>query len=1329
MRCPYCLEAVAPVGRKWGCEDHGLFAENDVLPGADASPADARVLDAFPSVIARAYLRVVQPESQAGAFQNLMFCMEGVLRAAALAGASAFLGSEQQHESIARALRQLQNPDVGKWKTVVVTLGKHMRAPFWPPLHEAMRTALEVKDETGQPLLEAFQQCRNDQLGHGHGWTEEASRDRLALWRPRLLQLCAHFDALGDLVWVARRDGALIALRGHQAASAESRLANLPSLYATLIDHEVALLAPDDTVLPVFPLFASNAAASGDTLVDYSGYDRTAVQYIGAISKPKRSDALPRLRAVLERKRVDPQASREEFQPWKSAAWSYETTGETLGLLTGTKYLPEEYVARRGVEDALERWLSNATKAAVVVGAPPGAGKTSLLCRLAESLRKEHPKDATLLVLGGDVHGQDGQRLFRWIRRGLGLASEPGLAFPDMADLLSTWHSKARRDDDDSSRRLVVMVDAVNEAHDLKGLILEVVDLAIHAARANANAGRQWVRLCVSVRSEHLYAQRNEDSMLLSHAKLFEHFPDETGTRRPWLTLRSFRAPEAQEAYERPRSHGSLCPTPWLSLDADVRRLLQKPLHIRLFHEAFSNRQSPGGLRSPAALWREWLSRTFESVSGSSLRAHALDLIDACIDAGSQTLTPDLVAEIRMAWLQRQSGEPALVLASGDPVWHVFRAGLLRRTQDGGYDWLADELAGVLIHLALRRRDPDLRPASLRQWLAGCVGERLTLGLALLGVDLWESDRHKELVPWLDGEQPRWALAEALRLVAPTGGENAVAQAHDHFAVRLNDLADCVLHGDATPRVAGLFWVLTVGVGKPLAVTVGAEASAVAALDTARRLAATRVARAGDDSGYLQDLMLTQNDLGSLVANTDTLRAQQLFRESNLLATRLHAMLPHDRRLLCDLLVCRGRLAKLDGRSNPEVERQWWRGEAMELALKLAQAAPDDAFSQHVLAVVHTKIGDLDASLHPEAARRGFEKAVDILEKLVAGADDGVAYLRDLAIAYRRLGDLERQLRSPSAKSSYQKSVNRLRQMVELDLDDPSQRADLALSMDRLGDLFAKDDRGIATSWYEQAMACRESAVALDPSNVWYLRDLSLSFLKLGEAADVPDIARAWYERCLEARQSLLDSAPQNLHYVRDVAIALGRLGELDTDRARSYLEQSHAIWQRLTDREPDNASFRRNMAASLGQLAHLDRLSAPDVARARFEQAVALGLGLVDAVPGDVWALRDLSAAYASLGELDAVTDVGRAASWFQRALAIEETRQRRTPDDTDCQRRIIRARRGLWNCATAKADKEREAAALAMAIARLEALGGGVYPVFETVPDRQGGAADTKG
>jgi tetratricopeptide (TPR) repeat protein len=709
-------------------------------------------------------------------------------------------------------------------------------------------------------------------------------------------------------------------------------------------------------------------------------------------------------------------------------------------LLRGVKYLPDTYVDRAGVDDAVRHWLNEGKKAALLLAADAGAGKTSLLCRLAEERLGGAESDAILLVLGGDVQrdADAGGRLFARIRTGLGLASEPALAFAGFAELLEAWRVKARRDDHGAERRLVLLVDAVNEGNDPASLLREATQLAHVAGEVNRKAGRVWVRLCLSIRAEYVFALRErdagEDAPPFPHAQEFESHRDEMGKHWPWLTLRSFSEVEAAEAYALGRAHlAGHCVTSWEELESGARRLLHHPLRQRLFHEAFAGKAAPMGMAAEPGLWSAWLGRVFAGEGGAELRELALELADACIDAGQNALPPEFVADRRAVWQRAQEAAGQPVAGEMDPVQQLAAAGLLRRADDEGYDWLADALAEVVFELALLRRDPAVAEASLVAWAALPATARLDGALVRVGVGLWRAGRGEALVAWL-GEayaRARKLVSEVVLAVAPLGRPEEIAEAAEHFAREVGDLCAAAVGTGVARKIEKLNDALMWDVGDKLEHRMGAVLAVGAIRRGSVRLAEALSGLEPDNTQYLRDLSISYSNLGDLDQRSDPTRARVWFEKGLAIFERLAALVPDNTEYLCGLAVSYGKLGALDHRSDRARARVW------------------------------------------------FEKGLAIRERLAALEPDNIKFAGDLGVSCGKLAEVALQLGNPAEERRYTwRYVAALRKATELDPDNDGNHYNLACALARGGDApsaLTTLQRATALGWTDADWAAEDA--------------------------------------------------------------------------------------------------------------------------------------------------------------------------------------------------------------------------------------------------------------
>ena len=609
---------------------------------------------------------------------------------------------------------------------------------------------------------------------------------------------------------------------------------------------------------------------------------------------------LARYLDLLRAKDIDPRFTRADLTPWGVTDWARESSFGVIENLQGVKYFPETYQERTvantiregkdgngerdlGVDDTAWRWLETGTQSALIVAAEAGSGKTSLFCRIAERLlagvdpdesgSPTEYADCVLLLLGGGI--RERMTLFERIRDGLGFSDDPAKGgITRFDELLDAWQSVGQVEDlEHEARRIVILIDAINEAQQPKALFEELAGLAADAAAANRRAGRTWVRLLVSVRAERietLFSRWNEshDTPFLEHPQNFAAFDDGRGEQRPYLPLRRFSSVEGAMAYAKvQQSENPHCDAEWAALAPSTHALLHHPLMLALFHQAFAgHRVAPGSL-SADTLWESWLSRTFDSShGGSALQQYALDLADACIDGGHNQVTADTVEEWRERWQASVNNDPVRIAAELDPIERLTEAGLLRRSEGGAVDWTSDSLAEQVFQRALLRRDRGLNESSFVKWIRFPATSRLDGALAALAAKAWQQGDALAVRPLFE-LQPRRArrvLSATLRALAVPARTEAGERVSDRFLVGLDELADWAVSGGTLQRLETLLHCLLWGLYPDIKSRIGYEKLQGLLLNRLLKVTKRLAEIEPDNTQYLRDLSVSFDRLGEL---------------------------------------------------------------------------------------------------------------------------------------------------------------------------------------------------------------------------------------------------------------------------------------------------------------------------------------------------------------------------------------------------------------------------------------------------------------------------------
>lgn len=1251
-------------------------------------PLSVLVLDRFPFPVAYGYRKVIESESASHTVECVFYTYTATLRMTTLIFLSQFLGGDQQIPEAARALQQLRNPSLESWRTAMTKLAKHVfppipgpelrfapfdqGGPLVPELVAAARRLGGLK-RAGRSVHEQLRNARNERA-HGTPWDETECRRRLPELRLLLDDALALFSALADVELLRRSPGGFVRLVGAQGEFPVETLVE-PHL-ADLFEESACLVrGPAGDALPLFPLFLGEETVPqgySEPLLVFDGHGKTSAVYLGVRSRTERQDTLSKYLDLLRAKDVDPRFTKDDMAPWSVAEWAREASLATVDALRGVKYHPEFYQERRathrtdldadaegtskalGVDDETERWLASGREAALVIAAEAGAGKTSLLCHLTETLLAplaggEPSPDCVLLLPATAVRGSG--KLFDRIREGLGFSEDPkrgGILRFD--ELLEAWHRVGQASDVEyEKRRLVLLVDAVNEAEDPKALFEELSNLAVMAAAANRNTGRPWVRLLATVRAERIETllerwRERSDTPFLRHAENFTHFEDERGRRVPYLQLRRFTAGEAEAAYRAAERLVPSCPADWATLALATQELLRHPLMVLLFHQAFADVERPPAVKAVDAIWGRWLSRTFDSAHGGErLEQRALDLADECINNGYHQIPGEMVAEWRTRWQAEQGNDPIRIASGMDDLERLAEAGLIRAIESGAaWDWVSDSLAEQLFFRALHRRDPEVSEESLAFWLQLLETPRLDGALVHAGTEAWKGQGFFAFRPFLvvgDGRSKR-IFADAIAALAPRGRTDEIELLAGRFGEQLGELATWCITTGGKRYIEGFYHVLARGTWSALEDREGTIPASKAVIRQAIRLNEKLVALEPDDVEVLRGLSTSFDRLGVLCENTD-----------------------------------------------PTVSREWYL-KALDISQRLAVLEPDNTVYQIYLSISFARMGDIDGRTAPALSREWYLKALEVMQRLATQDPDNTGNLSDLSVLFERMGNLDGRRDPALARKWYLKALEIRQRLASLEPDNTLYLHNLSGSFTKLGRLDERADPTQVREWFLKALEINQRLAALKMDNPTYLRDLSISFGLMGSLEERTNLthAREWYVKALEIVQRLTTLAPDNREFMRDLWVTLYQIGCLDEHTEPALAREQHLkaleICQRLATLEPENMLFLHDLSVLFNRMGNLDERTNPSLAREWYLKDLEIAQRLATLEPDNITFRLSLSISQVIQGKLALQLDINAAGAWFDHAIMIQRKLVSEQPRDAGLRERLayVCHQRGAW-------------------------------------------------
>ncbi|HLQ45833.1 MAG TPA: tetratricopeptide repeat protein, partial [Planctomycetaceae bacterium] len=227
------------------------------------------------------------------------------------------------------------------------------------------------------------------------------------------------------------------------------------------------------------------------------------------------------------------------------------------------------------------------------------------------------------------------------------------------------------------------------------------------------------------------------------------------------------------------------------------------------------------------------------------------------------------------------------------------------------------------------------------------------------------------------------------------------------------------------------------------------------------------------------------------------------------------------------------------------------------------------------LAATHANIAVLEEDRAPEAARRSYARALEILRSLAKRLPNQTELSADLALTCNNLGAMQSRLgEHTSATESYRESVELLRQLVASAPMSIPYRRDLALSLNNRGLALARDGRSSeAEHAFQQAAEVQQALVTEHPENLHDVSSLGGIWNNLGmmrEGQRQPARAIAAYEQALQIQQSAMKAGPpRSRDYLDRTLVNFSRVCREQglLDRALQLTLQRRDLWPDQPDR------------------------------------------------------------------------------------------------------------------------------------------------------------------
>ena len=1133
----------------WDCDSCRSF----FTPDATEEPIARR----YPLPIALPWSVAADPtRAPSLRLSNLFAAFQQCLRLPVLLLLSEFLDvqpAEQRQDrraehKLAGGFKRLTNPGLGAWLFVAGGLVKYIPRAlpgglFYPPVHAGLKRALSLVDDEGRRYVNRLVDRRNEQSHHS--FTDEG-REAAALEAelPALRAVLEALEALTRIEMLVRSGEGYVAVTGPAPA---------PAVEALPETADILVRRPDGLRRALYPLMLGRAEEDPDVLL-FHGFRSRTIRYQGVFTSLIEAEApRARLAALLEARQAPLVLGRAGLNPSALALWSADVTRGRLEEQLDRGYVPSAYQPRAGVEDVLWSWIDDAPAPAAMVLGSAGAGKSTLALRLAErALPEAEARRCVVLLLPGATLRGSRARLWDAAAEDLGLGADVR-GFRDVLDTL---------DGAEAPTRLLLLLDAVNEAEDPRAVVADVDHLltlgeryrrgvtlkVLLTSRATAWRALQTRELRNSLRSlrrrrdrYHLFRQGDELASELTLTAL-----DDGAAGRAWAAYREWLAGRGEPH----------CPANWADLASQVRAALGAPLLLRVAHRAWAGVRRPERT-SETELWGAWIAHTLAERPG--LQTWLDPAIEGCLERGASDIDGERADALRRAWLARLPADGHSYLSQLDPSEHLESAGIVRRSADR-LQFTHQRLAEVLMARGLRARDTPLTPEGMAPYLEG-------------------PDEHRGAVVVLMAERLCAGDAAFLSALSPTRPAWSAACGR----ALLGALA-------ALGREA---WWSTL------------EAAA-------RGLAA----EAADE---LAQVLVYEVELATRKGLLDVWQREALGELTRELTEGMLSVDPDNDRSARRLVTCALRHSDRLRSVGRSVESQQVLEEAAALIAPLVDAHPEDRELLNSQGVVWERLGDAAMALGSASdALPLFDQYLARMEALVRLEPGSRRFRLNLSYAEsKRATALLRMGRTAESRAARERVLS-LREALHLeDPDDAKAAQAYAWTVMCVGDVRrGQERREEALDYYARSRALQEALLQRHPLDARLRADLAAGWghtgITLRGLGRLEEAQRA-FEAGLRERRRVCALEPDNLYLRNNLGYSLAQLGSIHGwqgrfSQALSFNLEAVALRRALHALEPDRPLFRNLVAdgcTSAGRyLSHLQRFQE---AEERLMEGVAL--------------------------------------------------------------------------------------------------------------------------
>ncbi len=1265
-------------------------------------------IEKYPTPIARAYSATTDESLPwLNRFINLLACTQQLLRINAIFIISEYfkLPAREIRPEITQQLGCLRTPSMGNWIWVINHFSQSLNRPNFdkmPLSNILIEVFRRYYDDIGKLC-----QIRNRYFGHINlAPDEDDARKRYEDYFPILKTLLEAFHPIstGILYYRENADSQQIwQCRGKEPQRLEeldNQSRTLAFAISPFIFHYDR--AKPDRILPIHPFFYAKPDSEHIPYV-FDGWVSNRIVYMGDRVKEYFADPpFDEFRKILERNHVpfNELTLGSVVSLGNISGWANAKSRNNIDEIRNKKYFPDTYVKRPDIDNVVTDLIDKGQAPVLLILSAAGMGKTSLLCHIAEHYLKRCPGVKNKESVSGKNSEQiqdcdEGETIVIFINltdkdKTLWEATMAHIGFvgdnlKDLGLILEKWAELVRHENA-KNPKILFIYDALDEGADILGILKEIKKLAKTAGIINEQlSNHAAIKILVSARKYNF--EKARDKISSDNGKEFfdEYFAKFDG-KHHWLDMRPFNDSEAGECFNRFAEYkypGAYKIPAWKTVPESLKRILQEPLFIWLYHQAFSPNDAQTISPNEADLWNCFFKYALQGPEPGARRSLSAifykTIIAYCHNQNRSEITNPMRKEILSLLQTDQSCQ-----ISYDPFKDLCSSNILMEKRIEKYGTVQG-IEYSFIHRCVAEQAwiNFLKIESNGNWTVPFIEGQLQKVakfpelLPVLGQILCREWQEKRLDLWLEScqriMQAEWnaLLSQALSYAAHGYLRHLKPSESDTntFAHNFAHLVKDTPTGEP--------------MGKLLELTACTMVNSLAGMPLLHYLHADSLKILIDAVCEDKNISIPANAWADIVIACAHAHEQEGKTSISIsllekALTRVNESHSSYWRIQCEMASYLCALGKTQESANLAEK-------CCEYFKSACDKNPDTISDQENLANTYSKLGSLYEQMGDQNKALEFSvKCLDVAEAIASKNPDNIVYQNGLAGIYSGLSNLYATMGAQNKALEF--LLKDLAISEDIAKKDPTSliyRSSLKGTYSKLSTQYQKmGNTKKAIDFSEKCLAIAQDIASKDPDNIVYQNGLATTYSDLGVFhRNLMDLDKSleFFKKSLDVAEKNAQKDPDNLNYQKILASVESRLGDLyqqmeDLENARIHLHKGLDLLKSFSNKDPDNVNSQNSLA-----LAYLDQ-STLHRKMGNMKEALEFSLkslatyeNIIKKDPDNLIYRNNISGIYIELSTLySQMGDHSKALDFSAKCLAFLENIPQKVPTNFICQNKL---------------------------------------------------------